>query len=356
VKGKRIIPAADIDRMEIPASTWAARDGMKTGYGLSNFWSIEDGFVYHGHDGGVAGGHTDMAYMPDYGVGYFFSINSEAGEDAFYRIEKLIRGYLTNKLQKLSSPPVAPLPPSTAEYAGWYEPASPRTELFHFVERLAGISGIRFKDGKLLFSSLQGLNETYLPVTGTQFRHVPKKDPPEPVATLELLTPNEEGRFIQAGPEFTTMKRIPAWLAIGEVVLTVFVVLSIISILAYGPFWILGGLSKKRRRPAERGMRIWPLMAALSLIAFVGVIIVCADDFEGWIVRLGNLTGWSAAVFLATLAFAVTSLGSAIAWWRAPVEGVRSGVRRFSMIVTVALLIATAYLAYWGIIGVRTWV
>ena len=356
VKGKRIVPAADIDRMEIPASTWAARDGMKTGYGLSNFWSIEDGFVYHGHDGGVAGGHTEMAYMADYGVGYFFSINSETGEDPFYRIDKLIRAYLTNKLQKPSLPPVAPLPPSTAEYAGWYEPASPRTELFHFVERLAGISRIRFKDGKLLFTSLGGWNETYLPVTGTQFRHVPKKDPPEPVATLELLTPNEEGRFIQAGPEFTTMKRIPAWLAMGEVVLTVFVLLSITSILAYGPFWILGGLSKKRRRPAERGMRIWPLMAALSLIAFVGVIIVCADDFEGWIVRLGNLTGWSAAVFLATVAFAVTSLGSAIAWWRAPAEGVRRGVRRFSMIVTVALLIATAYLAYWGVIGVRTWV
>jgi len=49
-------------------------------------------------------------------------------------------------------------------------------------------------------------------------------------------------------------------------------------------------------------------------------------------------------------------MGSAIAWWRAPAEGVRRGVRRFSMIVTVALLIATAYLAYWGVIGVRTWV
>jgi hypothetical protein len=100
-----------------------------------------------------------MAYMPDYGVGYFFSINSEAGEDAFYRIDKLIRAYLTNKLQKPSLPPAAPLPPSTAEYAGWYEPASPRTELFHFVERLAGISRIRFKDGKLLFTSLGGWNE-----------------------------------------------------------------------------------------------------------------------------------------------------------------------------------------------------
>jgi hypothetical protein len=73
-------------------------------------------------------------------------------------------------------------------------------------------------------------------------------------------------------------------------------------------------------------------------------------------VRLGTLTGWSAAVFLASLAFAVASLGNAIAWWRAPAEGVRGGVRFFSMIVTVALLIATAYLAYWGIIGVRSWV
>lgn len=355
VNGKQIVPAADIDRMEIPASTWAARDGMKAGYGLGNFWSVEDGFVYHGHDGGVAGGHTDMAYMPDYGVGYFFSINSE-NEDAFDRIGNSIRAYVTNKLQKPLLPPVASLPPGAAEYAGWYEPASPRTEFFHFVEQLAGISWVRFKDGKLLFTSLQGWNEVYLPVAGTQFRHVPKKDPPEPVATLELLTPNEEGRFIQAGMEFTTMKRIPAWLAIGELVLTVFVVLSIVSILAYGPFWILGGLNKKRRCPAERGMRIWPLTAVLGLITSVGVIVVCAGDFGDWIMRLGNLTGWSAVVFLATIAFAVASLGSAIAWWRAPAEGVRRGVRRFSMIVTVALLIATAYLAYWGIIGVRTWV
>ena len=355
VNGKQIVPAAAIDRMEIPASTWAARDGMKAGYGLGNFWSVEDGFVYHGHDGGVAGGHTDMAYMPDYGVGYFFSINSE-NEDAFDRIGNSIRAYVTNKLQKPLLPPMASLPPGAAEYAGWYEPASPRTEFFHFVEQLAGISWVRFKDGKLLFTSLQGWNEVYLPVAGTQFRHVPKKDPPEPVATLELLTPNEEGRFIQAGMEFTTMKRIPAWLAIGELVLTVFVVLSIVSILAYGPFWILGGLNKKRRCPAERGMRIWPLTAVLGLITSVGVIVVCAGDFGDWIMRLGNLTGWSAVVFLATIAFAVASLGSAIAWWRAPAEGVRRGVRRFSMIVTVALLIATAYLAYWGIIGVRTWV
>src|ERR1700730_5039971 len=34
---------------------------------------------------------------------------------------------------------------------------------------------IHFKDGKLLFSYPGGWNDTFVPVTGTQFRHVPKK-------------------------------------------------------------------------------------------------------------------------------------------------------------------------------------
>ena len=70
------MPAADIDRMESPTSTWAAKAGLKNGYGLSNYWSVREGFIYHGHDGAVLGGLTDVAYMPDYGVGYFYSINS----------------------------------------------------------------------------------------------------------------------------------------------------------------------------------------------------------------------------------------------------------------------------------------
>ncbi len=350
VGGKQIVPVSDIDRMEIPASTWAAKDGMKTGYGLSNYWSIEDGYVYHGHDGGVEGGLTEMAYMADYGAGYFFSINSGNG-GAFEKIGKAIRAYVTNKLQKPQLPAVASLPANAADYAGWYEPDSPRVELTHFMERLAGLTWIRFKDGKLIFSGLGNWNESYLPVVGTQFRHVQKKDPPNPVPTVELLTPNIEGRFIQAGMQ-TTMKQIPAWFAVVEIVLTVYVVLSILSIVIYAPFWILGGLSRRRRRPAERAMRLWPLLAVLSLVAFVGIFIVCSDDLIEW---MGNRTGWSEALFLTTIAFAVATLASLIAWWRTPIEAVRRSVRTYSRLVILALLIAAFYLAYWDIIGLRTW-
>jgi CubicO group peptidase (beta-lactamase class C family) len=348
--GKQIVPASDIDRMESPTSTWAAKDGMKFGYGLSNYWSVADGFVYHGHDGGVEGGLTNMAYMPEYGVGYFFSINSGSVE-AFEKISKAIQAYITKGLERPAVPAAASLPPNADEYSGWYEPDSPRVELTHGLERLLGITRIRFQDGQLVITGLGQWHESYLPIAGRQFRHVSKKNPPDPVATLELLTPNDEGRFVQAGFQ-TTMKQIPAWLAVGEIAITIFVLLSILAILIYAPFWMLGGLSRRRRRPAERGMRIWPLVAVLSLVAFILIFALCSNDL---IERMGNLTGWSLALFLTSIAYPVAALLGAISLWRAPDVGVRRGVRRFSLLVTVALLIAAAYLAYWGILGLRTW-
>ena len=106
--------------------------------------------MYHGHNGGVNGGLTEMAYMPEYGVGYFYSINSGNG-DAFSRVGKTIRAYITAKLQKPPLPPSASLPSNAADYAGWYEPDSPRIEILRFVEKLAGISRVHFNDGKVLY-------------------------------------------------------------------------------------------------------------------------------------------------------------------------------------------------------------
>jgi hypothetical protein len=344
----QVMPAASIDRMEVPSRTWAAQEGLKTGYGLSNYWSIHDGFVYHGHNGGVAGGITEMAYMPDYGVGYFYSINAGNG-GAFEKMGKTIRAYVTRELQKPLLASIEPLPTIAASYAGWYEPDSPRNDMAHFIDRL-GIARVRFEDGKLFVTSLGERNRVFVPVVGMQFRRVPKKGLPDPVPTVELLAPNAEGQFIQIGGE--TMKRVPAWFALAEIFLTAWFALAVVSVLVYAPFWILGGLSKKRRRPAERWIRLWPLIAVLSLLGVVAIFMLVSDDP---ISLLGNLTVWSAAFFFATVAFALASVASTLALWRAQKHEVRSRIRTYSMAVTLALLIAAAYFAYWGIIGLRTW-
>jgi CubicO group peptidase (beta-lactamase class C family) len=351
VNGTPVVPAEFIERMELPTRTWAAREGLKAGYGLSNYSNVQAGFVYHGHNGGVDGGLTEMAYLPDYGVGYFYSINA-GNVGAFARVGNTLRAYLTRALEKPALPPVAPLPANAATYTGWYEPDSPRVELTHFLERLLGLAWVRFEAGKLLVSVLGAKNQVFVPVAGAQFRRLPKSGPPDPVATVELLKPNAEGQFIQIGGGNVTMKRIPGWFAIAEIALTVWVVLAMASILVYAPFWLLGGIRKQFRRPAERAMRGWPLVAVLSLVAFVVIFTQCSNDL---ISRLGNLTGWSAGLYLATVVYAVASLASAVALWRAPQQGVRSLIRGYSTAVILALLVAAAYFAYWGIIGLRTW-
>jgi len=348
VNGVQVVPAPFIDRMETPTRTWEAQQGLKAGYGLSNYTSIHDGFVYHGHNGGVNGGLTEMSYMPDYGVGYFYSINSGNG-DAFNKIGDAIRAYITRSLQRPPVPPAGTLPADARQYAGWYQPASPRNQSFYFLDRM-GLHRVHFDHGNLMLTNMIGtIDELFVPVSGEQFRYLPKKGPAEPIATAALITPNSEGRFVYLGG---TWKRVPTWLAIFELAFFAWFVLALAAVLLYAPFWIIGGFIKSRRRPAERSIRFWPLVAVLCLLAFVAIFQAGSNDF---IRRLGNQTVYSSGLFLTSLIFAMSSIASVLSLWSARNQPIRRFVRWFSIAVTSALIIATAYFAWWGVIGIRTW-
>jgi CubicO group peptidase (beta-lactamase class C family) len=361
VHGTQIVPAASIDRMEVPASTWAAKGGLKCGYGLGNVCSINDGFVYHGHTGAVPGGLTELAYLPEYGVGYFFSTNSRSFE-TFKKIGEMLRAYITRNLTRPSVPAAAPLPPNAAAYEGWYESDSPRVELNRFLNHLLPFHlgrsmRVHFQDGKMLVTYTTGvrtsLTDTFVPVAGMQFRRVPEKEPVSPIASAILVDSNAEGTFIQLGEFGDTWKRLPTWLAMTQIALSTCVYLAMVSIVVYAPFWLLGGLVRRRRRPAERGMKVWPLLAVVCLIGAHITLGRAGTDIFG---RLDHLTVWSFAVFLLSVASATASLAGTIACWRAPRQETRRGVRIYSVIVCLALLIAATYVGYWEAICLRTWV
>jgi CubicO group peptidase (beta-lactamase class C family) len=351
VNGVQIMPATDIDRMEIPTRTWAAQEGLKVGYGLGNYASVAGGFVYHGHVGSIESDLTELAYLPDAGVGYYFSINA-AGGGAYPNIEKAIRAYITRGLTKPPLPPVTPLAASARTYTGWYQPDSPRLEMTRSQERLWGLTYLYFQDGQMRARALLGGKPLWVPVTSNQFRLLRAKGPPNPVPTVELISPKAEGRFVQVNVGWTTLRQIPAWIAIGEIILMVWFALAVAAVILYAPFWLIGGISQRRRRPAERSMRLWPLIAVLSLIVADALPALAG---ERGLARLGNLTAWSGGIFVATLIYAGTSVASAVALWRARKEPIRSGVRRFSVAVVAILLVVTAYMAYWGLIGLRMW-
>jgi CubicO group peptidase (beta-lactamase class C family) len=360
IHGTQVMPENIFDRIETPTSSWAAQEGLRAGYGLNNYCTIYDGFVYHGHDGTVPGGLSALQYMRTEGIGYFYSLNSD-NRKAFDKIGEIIRAYITRQMQKPTISPEVSISEKAKTFTGWYEPNSPRMALFYFLERLFGLAYINFQNNKLLINSLGEKNATFLPVTDTQFRYVPKNEHQDPVPTLKVLTPNTEGQFIQISlglrkPALihVTMKRIPTWLAILEIIIAGFILLILISALVYVPFWIFQGLCKKHRRDAERRLLFWPMIAVLSLLS---IIILCAlcSDIGVAISRLGNLTIWSLSLFLATIVFATATFSSVVALLRTPRDEVRGIIRIYSTLLIIALVISTTYLAYWGIIGLRLW-
>jgi len=348
VSGHPVVSTGAVDRMEVPTRTWAAQDGLTLGYGLSNYGSIEDGFVFHGHDGGVNGGLTQMAYLKDAGVGYFFSINSGNGA-AFKKIGEAMRGYITHDLQKPAVPAPAAMPAFAPDYEGWYRPDSPRSQNMYFVERLLGLTRVRVEGDMLTMAGLTGPQLHYVPVEGRTFRRH-DSDAEEPVASLALITPNAEGRFIQSGMG-GTLKQISRWQVIANVGGVAWFALGLLSTLLYGLVWIVGGVFG-RRRPQDRAMRVWLLGAALSLVGAVVILMVGSGDL---LTHFGERSAWSMALCALTVLYAIATVGAV--WQVFGVNNLmaRGWVRWYARVAAIGLLIALVYLAAYGVIGIRTW-
>jgi CubicO group peptidase (beta-lactamase class C family) len=95
--GTQIMPPSSIDRMEVPTRTWAAQQGSKAGYGLSNYGSIHDGFVYQLSSSDLI---SRMGNLTGWSVAFCastlaFALASGAGAVAVWRAPKhAIRAYV----------------------------------------------------------------------------------------------------------------------------------------------------------------------------------------------------------------------------------------------------------------------
>jgi hypothetical protein len=229
--------------------------------------------------------------------------------------------------------------------------AAPSHEKLHFLFSIA-LWHIRFVDGRMLIVS-GAKSRTFVPVGGEQFRYVPEWEHADPIATAMLLAPNAEGRFIEAPTHIgeMTLQRVPEWMAICKLAGSFWFLFAFIAELVYAPIWILTAVAR-RQKPAGFGVRLWPLVAVVSLLVFVACGTFVGDTA---IPRLANFTIWSFGLFFGSISFAAASVASAVALWLARKQDISRKLRWFSVGVTLAFLLATAFLAYWGVIGVRTW-
>jgi CubicO group peptidase (beta-lactamase class C family) len=352
-KGGTLLKPVSIERMETPVTTLAGQQGIRAGYALGNFTSSYKGFLFHGHSGGIEGFLSSYSYLPDHGVGYFFAINAGNGE-AVKQIGDLLRAYLTHDLSKPETPTTfAVSADGLRTWAGYYEPITPRQEVAHFLERLAGIVYIKAEDGKLQARPLVGESEALIPVAEGQFR---TKD--DPIATVAFLRDDSGESILQsnAGSMRGNFRAIPAWLAWTEGLLTAFSLTLMLSSVLFALIWVPRKLFRRMKDVPGLSIRVIPLLGILCLAGAFVLLTLAGVDADALFARFGKMTIWSVAFCALTWLFALATVAGLLQIIRARGWPIRRGVYIHALLVSLANVLVLSYLAYWGIIGLRTWV
>jgi CubicO group peptidase (beta-lactamase class C family) len=345
----QVVPAEAIERMERPRTSITARSGLPLGYGLHLSTYVDSGFVWVGHDGGVNGGLTNMAYRPEQGVGFAFMINS-GNTRAFDRISRLVRDFVTTDEPRPAPPPLAPVSDLARERAGWYRFDNPRIKTLTFLTRIAGLIRVTAGDSALRVKPLFGNAKQLLPVSDRLFRQ-----PSEPVATFALVDDPENGRgeAIEWMGYLLPASYHRAWTPVVWLELTItglFALTSALTVL-FALIWVPRWAFRRLRGVPSLRTRIWPLLATLSVIAFVAVMFVTAEDV---IPLLGRPTAWAMTLTVCICVFPLASVAGVLSALRAPAE-MRRGVRWLALTASAVNVIVAAYLGWFGMIAWRSW-
>jgi CubicO group peptidase (beta-lactamase class C family) len=357
IDGTTILPREDIERME-RSETWiGTRAGLTLGYGL-HLYRVADttGFVWTGHNGGVEGGLSDMSYLPDAGVGYALQINTGNG-GALRELARLVKGFLTRSLARPPEPPVASVPTNVAaEFAGWYRPVSPRQQHLYFLERIGGLTRVKFSSDTMRMHPLLDNPLAFVAVDSLRFRQ-----PGASVAGVAFLhdAENDRARGLESfSPGLGSMARESGIQAVAELVLGVAwlaaVLLGALALVLVPVRWLVRRVRKRPLRPSA-ARPLWRALIVASLLVLAPIAAVMSGGAS--VQQLGNLTMVSGTLYVAGLLFAAWALfgfGLALRW--------RDESGRWSLVslwtargLLTLHLIAAAYFVYWGPIGWKTW-
>jgi hypothetical protein len=350
-EGVRIVPTSALVRMETQTSTPGARLGLTTGYGLASQSLQAEGLVWRGHRGGFEGASADFFYERSLGAGYFLAISSD-DDTAFEAIGHLVRARLAKDAARRDPSDPSDLPrPSDRAFpvtSGFYEVANPRYERTRFWRSVVDLAYVSETADGLRVEARSGhvSRGTYVHVDGSLFRR-----PSESVATLAAFP--EGSAFVTPTLETPqgVLQRIPtgtALLRLGGLGLSFAALLSAI------PVALLGGV-RRFRNPGKEALQGVPLGVELGPVGAIGAMLIGTfSAASSDVATLGRVGPSSVTVFASTVVFALGTLATALSCAKLP-QSISMARRIHALVLSSALLGLAGYLAYWGILGIRTW-
>jgi CubicO group peptidase (beta-lactamase class C family) len=342
----QLVKPESILRMETPETTLAAKSGLRLGYGLCNYSSVEGGVVTHGHDGGIDGFISSYRYMPEQNWGYVILLNNDSSQQALESSNRLAIDFLSKDSLKPQQP-VTTLPAKALEmFAGYYAPRAPRSQLFAFVDDLTGGTRIRVANGKLTRSGLFGRPEPLLYVGKTLFRE--EKEPEG--STVFFVTDLGDMAVVSNGLDsISYSERSSLVWPLIRIALLSLCLFFMVSSLPYALIWLFLKLVGAMQDVRHLSVRVVPLLATLSLL----IVPFCLMRLSG--AQIGSRNPWTAGIFLGTLFFPLLSILGLVLVLRVPKGEIHRGVRIHSLLVSSACCVVTGFLLSWHLLALRLW-
>jgi CubicO group peptidase (beta-lactamase class C family) len=342
----QLVKPESILRMEAPETTLAAKNGLRLGYGLCNYSSVEGGVVTHGHDGGIDGFISSYRYMPEQNWGYVILLNSDNSQQALKSLNRLAIDFLSKDFPKPQQPVTALSTQALEAFAGYYTPRAPRSQMFAFVDDLTGGTRIRVINGKLTRSGLFGQPEPLLAVGKNLFRG--EKEPEG--TTVFFVTEAGDMAVVGSGLEgigYSERSTIAIpFLRITVLSLCLFFMLTS---LPYALVWLFMKLVGAMKEVRHLSVRVAPLLATLSLL----IVPLCLSRLTG--AQIGSFNLWTFGVFLGTFLFPILSVIGLVLVLRVPKEEIHRGVRIHSLLVSSACCVLTGFFWSWHLLALRLW-
>ena len=345
-----VVDPDSLSDMERPQTTLASGAGLRTGYGSGLATYDVDGFPMLVHSGGIEGFSSLFGYSrPRFGdspsgdAGFVVLLNSTVSGEARLRIASLAVRYLKAGVD----PPVgseADVPEDRLRsLVGYYHDANPRSQATAFLGWLFNGQTISANGKRLRSVAVFGDAIDLIPVSETMFRL------PHEAEATRVFTTDEDGVPILAGGTAGQLyaERRPRWrVDIVRWPVMAAAGLMLTPVLMIAP-WIVHA---RRAKPSG----FWWLKVCLLVSALAFALPAAAVmDATGKVLGTRNI--FSVSFFLGTVLLPAAAILACVFTHRAWRAGAGTWLRAYAMLISIAAVIISAYLASWGMIGFRSW-
>ncbi len=339
----KLLEEKSIKRMEKPKSTPGAKAGLALGYGLGSFTSTNNGFVYHGHEGVIDGGLSELAYIPKSGVGHVLLLNANNGQ-AMSEISTLIREYETALLETNTAKTAFAGEIDIAE--GYYVAINPRSQDRFYQDLIFDIHKIEVFDNHITKSwILPGAGTKYYPVSPSAFlfnntNKIGLVKATDPLAGEVLYTHDLVLKPISSVRVFGQFSILMLWI--------IFMVIGCILVLILFTLFLMN--SKKYRKAFHAF--IFPTLATISVILLIILPRLGINHID---ILLSKPGIWSISLMVLSVLFVLSSLGSVITVYKLRNRKINKIIFWPSIILSCLHLMVTAYLILFGVVPMMTW-